>query len=134
MPNLSRELFHEAVDWSQKQMSTSFLIGSEENKFLATQHAFEMLQTATGRSVDDAATPAAISLTVGFTPRVVRVTNATTRVMNEWFDGMAADSAIKTVAAGTRTLETSGGITVSGGSITLPAPAQNDVVYWQAEG
>jgi hypothetical protein len=35
--------------------------------------------------------------------------NETDRVKGEWKEGMAADSCIKTVAAGTRTLEVTGG-------------------------
>ena len=50
---------------------------------------------------------------VGFTPRYIRVWNVTDRVSIEWFEGMAANTALKTAAAGTQTLETSnGGITI----------------------
>lgn len=52
------------------------------------------------------------AFTLGFTPRYVKLINATDRTTLEWYEGMAADSAIKTVAAGTVTLETTGGITV----------------------
>jgi hypothetical protein len=88
---------------------------------------------ASGSFADDAGSPAAMTVDVGFVPRYVNMTNQTTRVMMEWFDGMTAAHAIKTVAAGTRTAETSGGITVStGGTVTFPAVAQNDQVRWQA--
>ena len=96
-------------------------------------NAVENNDVATGSYADDAGSPAAISVTVGFTPRYVQVVNQTTRVMFEWFEGMTAAHAIKTVAAGTRTAETSGGITVAaGGVLTLPAPAQNDQIRWRA--
>ena len=50
---------------------------------------------------------------VGFKPRYVKLENVTDRVSIEWYEGMAANTCIKTVAAGTRTLETTnGGITV----------------------
>ena len=99
----------------------------------ATQsNAAETTRVAQGSHTDDAASPAAISVTVGFTPRYVQCVNQTTRVGYEWYEGMTAAHAIKTAAAGTRTAETSGGITVSGGTITMPAPAQNDVVRWVA--
>lgn len=49
---------------------------------------------------------------LGFTPRYVKLINATDRIAYEWFDGMAADSMIQTVANGTVTLETSAGLTV----------------------
>jgi len=37
----------------------------------------------------------------------------------EWFEGMDDDSGLKTVAAGTRTLSTSLGITVSASGFTM---------------
>ena len=60
---------------------------------------------------------------LGFQPRKVVWWNATDRIKLEWFDGMAQDSALKTAAAGTQTLEVTGGnhgITVSTpGSVTV---------------
>lgn len=64
-------------------------------------------------------TAAAFTLDVGFTPRSVRVINLTSRHEMEWFEGMDDASALKTVAAGTRTLITSNGITVSGTNVTV---------------
>lgn len=50
---------------------------------------------------------------VGFTPRYIRVENVTDRIAVEWFEGMAADTCVKTAAAGTKTLETTNlGLTV----------------------
>jgi|ERR1043165_1051269 hypothetical protein len=46
---------------------------------------------------------------VGFVPKYFMFSNDTDRVMVEWRDGMAQDSCIKTAAAGTRTLEVTGG-------------------------
>ena len=46
---------------------------------------------------------------VGFIPKYFVWSNDTDRVMVEWRDGMAQDSCVKTVAAGTRTLEVTGG-------------------------
>ncbi len=57
-----------------------------------------------------------VVISCGFKPRKVRWENLTDRVGGEWFEGMAADSCLKTVAAGTRTLEITsgnGGITVT---------------------
>lgn len=49
----------------------------------------------------------------GFTPKYVKFENVTDRICVEWTEGMAADTCIKTAAAGTRTLETTNkGITV----------------------
>ena len=82
--------------------------------------------------VDDAASPAAYVATVGFTPTYVRYLNLTTRVEYEWYTGMAATHTLKSVAAGTRTDDTATAITVSGGTITVAAPAQNDVCFIEA--
>jgi len=56
----------------------------------------------------------------GFLPRIVKFINLTDRVTDEWVLGMAADSALHTVANGDRTYVTSGGITaVEGSDVTL---------------
>lgn len=78
------------------------------------------------RHLDDAASPAAVTLYPGFRPRYVRVMNHTDRIQYEWFDGMAEGDYLKTVAAGTRTAETDDVIVVekdagSRASITLAA-------------
>lgn len=43
---------------------------------------------------------------LGFTPKYIRFWNVTDRISIEWFEGMAADTCLKTAAAGTQTLET----------------------------
>lgn len=50
-----------------------------------------------------------ISISVGFIPKYFILCNDTDRIQVEWRDGMAQDSAIKTAANGTRTLEVTGG-------------------------
>lgn len=50
---------------------------------------------------------------LGFTPRYIRFWNVTDRICVEWFEGMAADTCLKTAANGTQTLETTNkGLTV----------------------
>lgn len=87
---------------------------------------------------------------VGFTPRYVCWDNNTSRIRLEWYEGMAADTCIKTAAAGTRTLETTNkGITIcdSDGTAntkgryfevsqnaTLLGIAVSDVISWTALG
>ena len=61
----------------------------------------------------DTGTVAAYTFTCGFRPRYVKVVNETSRDQMEWYEGMADAEGIKTVAAGTRTLVTSNGITPS---------------------
>jgi len=86
---------------------------------------------------------------VGFTPRHIRWYN-TTGIYLEWFKGMADDSALKRVAAGDATLETTNkGITICNsdgtanadgryfkvsGNTTLIAVTADDVFYWAAFG
>ena len=87
---------------------------------------------------------------VGFTPRYVKWDNNTSRIQAEWYEGMTADTCIKTAAAGTRTIETTNkGITIcdSDGTAntkgryfkvsqnaTLLAIAASDVINWVAVG
>lgn len=91
----------------------------------------DRVQIADGSYLDDATTPAAASIVTGFTPRYVSVENQTDRILLEWRYGMTADHAIKTVAAGTRTAETSAGITTSARGFSF-APAQNKQYRWTA--
>lgn len=69
-----------------------------------------------GRIVFDATAITAtdsVLVNLGFTPKYVAWENVTDRIKVEWYEGMAANTCIKTVAAGTRTLETTnGGITI----------------------
>lgn len=48
-------------------------------------------------------------IVTGFRPRRVRWVNLTDRIEGEWFEGMADNGCLKTVAAGTRTFEVTGG-------------------------
>lgn len=71
---------------------------------------------AQGSVVYDATTITAADSTrvlTGFKPRYVRWVNLTDRVEVEWFEGMTANTCMKTIATGVRTLETTnGGITI----------------------
>lgn len=96
-------------------------------------NAVETPRLATINHFDDAAVPAAASYKLGFKPRYVRVDNVTDRIMLEWYEGMTSAHAVKTVAAGTRTLETFGGVTVTGDTIGF-AVAQNKQFRVQAIG
>jgi len=82
-----------------------------------------IVHRASGSFITDA-TAAAVTLTLGFTPRYVVWENATDRIKYEWYDGAANGTTVKTVAAGTRTLDTSdAAISVSGGTVTISATA-----------
>ena len=93
--------------------------------------AANMLHFANGSHVDSGTT--AFSNTLGFTPRYVLCHNETDRISFEWYEGQASGYSTKTVAAGTRTLETSGGITVSGDTIGFTVIADKQY-RWQAIG
>lgn len=65
----------------------------------------------TGRIVFDATaitTTDEVVVFVGFTPKYIVWENLTDRIKNEWYEGMAAESAVNTVANGTRTLSVTG--------------------------
>lgn len=91
---------------------------------------------AFGQIVTTSATAAALTETLGFAPLHILFVNATDRIIDEWFDGMAAATSLHTVAAGTVTLETTNGITVSGNTFTMTATTMvaSKTFYWVAEG
>lgn len=84
----------------------------------STQSQHQVRNVAVGRFLDTG-TVAATAITCGFQPRYVRVMNETSGDMEEWYEGMTADHAIKQVAAGTRAAITSKGITVSSNGFTI---------------
>ena len=91
---------------------------------------------ASGSYLDSAGTPAAATITLGFTPRYFAWHSTTGRISYEWFDGMADGTTLKTVAAGTRTLDTTDvAIDVDGGIVTIAAAAilQNEQIRWVAK-
>jgi hypothetical protein len=73
---------------------------------------------------------------VEFRPRVVRLFNVTSADGMEWVNGMADDSAIKQVAAGTRTIATSDGVTPRSDGFDVGADADvnasGELVRWVA--
>lgn len=85
---------------------------------------------------------AIINVTLGFTPRIVRVVNATDRITDEKYAGMATTEAIHTVATGVRTLDTSSLITFAvpltdgfrGFKVAAAAAIADKVLYWEAIG
>lgn len=85
---------------------------------ITQKDALNTVRMATGRILDTG-TVAAMTITLGFTPRYIRVVNNTSNDEEVWIEGMAAASANKRVAAGTQTLITSNGITVSGNTFII---------------
>lgn len=101
-----------------------------------TQSASQIRNQAVGQVVTDAGAAAAATFTCGFLPRVVRFHNLTDRISDEWFEGMAAASSLHTVAAGTRTLEATNGITLTANGFTVTATTMvaSKSFYWEAIG
>lgn len=89
--------------------------------------AIETTRVATGSYIDVAGSPAVANLAVGFPARHVRLLNQTDNILLEWFEGMAANSAIQTAANGARTVVTTpatGGIAVTDRGVAF-TPLQN---------
>lgn len=115
--------------------------------------AMDAPQRAAGRITYPATSIVAADFTqvdVGFTPRYIQWCDVTSRIQIEWFEGMAADTCIKTAANGTRTIETTNqGVTIcdstgtastTGRSFkisqnaTLAAILASEVINWRAVG
>jgi len=83
-------------------------------------------------------TAAAFTITTGFKPRYVVVSDVDSRDQMEYFEGMADDSGVKMVAAGTRTLSTSLAITVSASGFTMgldtDVVVSGEQISWMAIG
>ena len=73
-------------------------------------NATDRVKMATGTFADSAGSTDTVAL--GFVPRLIVVENETDRIKWTWRTGMTSGYAIQDAAAGTRTLETSGGITI----------------------
>ena len=95
-----------------------------------------VVRKARGKLVSDGGAAAALTITLGFAPLKVRFVNLTDRITDEWYEGMASASSLHEVAAGTKTLETTNGIAVSGNTFTLTAVTMvaSKTFYWEAEG
>lgn len=92
---------------------------------------------AVGQIVTDSGSAVDTTINVGFVPRVVRFHNLTDRISDEWYEGMSAFNSLHTVAAGTRTLETTNGISVdTNGNFTVKAATilASKSFFWEAIG
>lgn len=104
------------------------------------KNSASVVQIAVGRYLTDA-TAAAITITTGFKPLIVRVVNldgTNGKEEYEWFHGMAAASAFKRVAAGTATVITTLGITQSASGFVIGLDTDvnviNEQLSWYAIG
>lgn len=78
----------------------------------------------------------AITVTLGFRPRHIRLVNEDLVVVWEKFEGMAAAATIKTVTAGTTTYDATSAIVITANGFTVSAAAagDGDNVLWAAWG
>lgn len=64
-----------------------------------------------------------LTITVGFRPKHVKITNVTDRVVHEWYQGMNQGDYLKQIANGTKTLETDDKLVVAVTAVTPSATA-----------
>lgn len=85
---------------------------------------------STGRYITSS-TAAAFNIDLGYAPRYICIENVTSGDKMEWYEGMADASAVKTVAAGTRTIITSLGLTPSNKGFTVGLDLDVNVINEQ---
>jgi len=80
------------------------------------------------------------TITLGFAPKFIKVTNLTDRISGEWYAESPADTQLLTVAAGTRTYEDTGiALNADGNGFTVTVATadletDDDDVIWEAFG
>lgn len=98
----------------------------------------------TGKIVYDATAITAADYTrvvTGFKPRYIKWVNVTDRTTIEWREGFGANECLKTIAAGTQTLDTTAAAVVVDSvgfrilqNATLAAILASKTCYWEARG
>lgn len=75
-------------------------------------------------------------VTLGFTPRWIKVVNTTDVIVWEKITGMAAANSVKTVTAGTTTIDTGSAIVIGTNGFTLSSTAvgNSKAISWVAIG
>lgn len=100
----------------------------------ASSQAMGLTNFASGSFTSD---NTATVVTLGFKPRWVKVVNTTDVIVWEKIEGMAAVNSVKTVTAGTTTIDTGSAILINAdGTITLSATAvgNSKAISWVAIG
>lgn len=99
----------------------------------ATSQSASISNFASGSFTSDGT---AAVVTLGFKPRWVKVVNTTDVIVWEKIEGMAAANAVKTVTAGTTTIDTGSAILINtDGTITISATAAGTAkaISWVAK-
>lgn len=86
---------------------------------ITKQDESQIRNVATGRITNTTTAAALGGFSIGFSPRYVCVVNVSERVQLEFYAGMPQAYSLKTVAAGTRTLASSLGITCSASGFSV---------------
>lgn len=96
-----------------------------------SKHSAGMSNLASGTLTGDGTIA---NVACGFTPRHVKVVNETDVIVWERFDTMGATKSVKTVTAGTTTIDTTSAITFSADGFSLAAAvnASGKVLHWIA--
>lgn len=96
-----------------------------------TQTANQIRNHAQGSIVTDAAAAAALTISVGFKPRVVRFHNHTDRISDEWYEGMIENRIFQSLRGITAKLDADAGITDTDHA-SLWNPASADLAVMRA--
>lgn len=105
----------------------------------STQHYSSVKNFARGTR-SGTRTAADFTITLGFAPKYIKVSNLTDRISAEWFLGTDTTKQLLTVSAGTRTFEASGiALNSDGNGFTVTVATKsletdNDDVVWEAFG
>jgi len=97
----------------------------------ATSQSMGVVNFASGEFTGAAA---AVEVDCGFTPRYIRIWDASNVIIWEKSEGMAAANTFKQVTAGTTTLDTGSAITFDddGFSVSATLAASAAAIYWVA--
>ena len=100
----------------------------------ATSQSSGIANFATGRL--DPTDNSAVTVTLGFTPRHIRLVNEDLVEVYEKFEGMADAATIKTVTGGTTTYDAGSAIVISAGQFVVSSgvAGNGDNLIWAAWG
>lgn len=95
-------------------------------------HSMGVVNKATGTVAADGTI---LVVRLGFTPRTVKIINITDVIVWEKHHNMAASTTLKTVAAGTKTADTTTAITIGDRqfSVSAAAAANGKTLLWEAQ-
>lgn len=90
--------------------------------YVAQTNPSQAMQIATGQFTSDGSAGTA-SITLGFSPRFIRIVDETTQEDYTWIDVMGAVDVLQRVDAGTAAMDTTQLVTASGRTVTFVTKA-----------